>query len=276
MNEIVSLFSTDDSGAINHTFTQKSAIYGYEVLGKFLDDYAALGLTITLISVIAIKCFKVAGALTGLLIIAAGRRSLTLLTSDVQKVLLTAGAIAILNASIIIFRSFVLSSRYVIAFGFLMMIFAAFYAALVIRTAHHKQTRTKWQLILLVLTALLMSAGLIKNLANKRLDYNYEQQAVIWAKQYVNSNGMIYYDNARLRYYADAPWAGREGDTHIPSLLEQIKNESKPYKCLVLRAEADDQEKLNQMLSMPDYREVKRFANKSGNQVLVLCQDTAD
>lgn len=275
LNEIASLFTVDDSGVINSSFTQKSAMYGNQILGKFLDDYATLGLSITLISVIAIKCFKVAGGLTSLLIIAARSRLLTLLTPDVQKVLLAACAIAILNASVIIFRSFVLSSRYVIAFGFLMMIFAAFYAASVIRATQHEPTRTKWQLILLILTVVLMGAGLIKNLANKREGYNYEQQAVAWAKQHAHGGGTIYYDNARLRYYADAPWAGREGDTHIPLLLEHIKIESKPYKCLVLRAEADEQEKLKQILSIPDYREVKRFANKSGNQVLVLCQDTA-
>ncbi|PKO47685.1 MAG: hypothetical protein CVU29_02250 [Betaproteobacteria bacterium HGW-Betaproteobacteria-22] len=276
LNEIISLFSVDDSGVINPSFAQKSAIYGKEVLGKFLDGYASLGLTITLISVVAIKCFKVAGGLTSLLIIAARGRLFTLPKPDAQKVLLAACAIAILNAAVIISRSFVLSSRYVIAFGFLMMIFAALYGASVIRAAQHKQTRTKWQLILILLSVVLISAGLIKNLANKRADYNYEQQAVAWAKQYSNDHDMIYYDNARLRYYAGAPWAGREGDTHIPALLEKMKSEPKPYTCLLLRAEADEPEKLNQMLSIPEYREIKRFTNKSGNRVLVLCRDTAN
>lgn len=276
LNEITSLFSSNSSTSLNNTFMEKSAVYAKEVLGNFLDDYASFGLFITLLGVVAIKCFKVAGSLSSLLILAARSRLLTLLEPDAQKVLLAAGAIAILNANFIIFRSFVLSSRYVVAFGFVVMIFVAFYLASVLRAWQNKQTRTKWQSLLLLVSVALISAGLIKNLANKRADYNYEQQAVTWAKQNTKMTDLIYYDNARLRYYANAPWAGRNGDTNVPLLIEQIINNPQPYHCLVLRAEADESDKLKQLQSIPDYHEVKRFSNKSGNQALVLCRNHAN
>lgn len=273
LNEITSLFSNNNSTSFNSAFIEKSDVYASEVLGSFLGDYAPFGLLITLLSIVAIKCFKVAGSLSSLLILAGRKRLFTLPAPDAQKVLLATATIAILNANFIIFRSFVLSSRYVIAFGFLVIIFVAFYLASVIRAWQNKQTNTKLQSFLLIISVALISAGLIKNLANKREDYNYEQHAIAWAKQNTNTTDLIYYDNARLRYYANAPWSGRNGDTDVPLLLEHLKNNAQPYRCLVLRTEADENEKLRQIQLIPDYHQVKKFSNKSGNQVHVLCRN---
>lgn len=271
-NEITGLLSADEGLSINGMFQTRSEVFSKKVLGGYLEDYAKFGLLITLISIVIIKCFNVAGVITGLLVLCARQHLFKLPERDAQQVLIAAGAIAILNASVIIFRSFVLSSRYVVAFGFLVMIFTAFYLSNLIASQRGKPDLLGWQSALLIVVALLMGAGLFKNLASKRDDYNYEQQAVAWVKAHTPTNATIYYDSARLRYYANAPWAGRADHLQSSAWFNQMANHQTQYDCLVMRTEADELEKLQQLKSLPQYLELKRFSNKVGNQVLVLCR----
>lgn len=269
LNEISALLSGNDHMSISSVFTEKSAIFAKQVLGGYLEDYASFGLFITFVGIIAIKCFKVAGSLTSLLVLAARSRLFTLPNKDVQKILLAAASIAVLNAAIIIFRSFVLSSRYVIAFGFLVIIFVAFYLAQLIQARQKKQTNY-WQSAIIIIASMMIFSGLIKNLANKRSDYNYEQQAVAWVKNHTDIAAHIHYDSARLRYYANAPWEGRNDDGNANAFIQSLESNANQYDYLVMRAETDEPEKLSRLNSLSSYREIKRFSNKSGTQILIL------
>ncbi len=269
LNEIAALFSTNEELSISGIFAQKLEIFRKQVLGEHLEDYATFGMIITFMCVVAVKCFKVAGSLTALLVLAARKSLLNLPAKDAQIIFLATGAIAILNATVIIFRSFVLSSRYVIAFGFLFIIFAAFYLAQLAEKKLHRQTNF-WQSLLLIISCVMICGGLVKNLANKRSDYNYEQDAVAWVKSKAKVTDRIHYDSARLRYYANAPWAGRNDDDEMGFFIQSIETNHREYDFLVMHAESDEHEKLHRLSSLASYHEIKRFSNKSGNQILIL------
>ncbi|NOT14793.1 MAG: hypothetical protein HOP21_04275 [Methylotenera sp.] len=271
LNEITGLFSADDGLSVKGMFQTQSEIFSQKVLGGYLEDYAKFGLFITLISIVVIKCFNVVGVVASVLMLCARQHLFKLPQRDAQQVFIMAGAVAMLNASVIIFRSFVLSSRYVIAIGFLVIIFTAFYLSNLIASQQRKSDLLSWQFMLLVVVALLMGAGLIKNLASKSGDYHYEQQAVAWVKTHAPANARIYYDSARLRDYANVAWAGRADHLNSTELITSIRERSEQYDCLLIRAEVDELNKLAQIQSLTQYVELKRFSNKVGNQVLVLC-----
>lgn len=269
LNEIAALFSSNEELSITGIFAQKSEIFRKQVLGDHLEDYATFGMVITFMCVVAVKCFKVAGSLTGLLVLAARKSLFNLPAKDAQNIFLAAATIAVLNATVIIFRSFVLSSRYVIAFGFLVIIFAAFYLARLTEKKLHRQANF-WQSLLLIVSCIMICGGLVKNLANKRSDYNYEQQAVAWVKNNAQVNDRIHYDSARLRYYANAPWAGRNDDQEMAAFIQSIETNQHQYDFLVMHAESDEHEKLHRLSSLASYHEIKRFSNRSGNQILIF------
>lgn len=270
LNEITELFSANSPLSLIGHFKMQSNVFARDVLGSFLDDYAQTGLILTLLLIVAIKCLKVAGSLTAILILAARKNLFTLPDRVVQNIFLTVSSIAILNASIIIFRNFVLSSRYVIAFGFIAIIFAAFHLASLFDSWHSKQRLSKWQQTLLIFSVIAICLGLAKNISSKRSDHNFEQQAVAWVKEHAPANARIHYGSARLRYYANAPWIGRVEDS--AESIKSIATEAPQHDCLVIRVESDESQKLASLKSLSSYEEVKRFSNKSDTQAMIFCR----
>lgn len=122
----------------------------------------------------------------------------------------------------------------------------------------------------------MICGGVVKNLANKRSDYNYEQQAVAWVKSNAKVTDRIHYDSARLRYYANTPWAGRNDNKKMSAFIKSIETNQREYDFLVMHAESDEHEKLDRLSSLASYREIKRFSNKSGNQILILRNKHSD
>ncbi len=272
LREITELLSPTSEFSLAANFAEKLDIFAQQVLGKFLEDYAKFGLFVVLISITLVKGFKVAGPLSSLLMLAARKQLFMLPRSDAQAILLLTGSIASTNALVIIIRNFVLSSRYLVALGFIIIIFVAFYLASLIRQHQAKQASSHWQTLLLIVAFLMVSVGIVKNLGNKRSDYNYEQQAVTWVKQ--NKPGLnVYFGSARLRYYADATWAGRGDDVDSQTYAHILNpSTSSPYDCLVMRTEADEHSKPALFASQKQFEEIKRFENKAGNQIVVLCR----
>jgi len=270
LNEIRELFSGSGPRSMFGYFNIQAGIFARDVLGVFLDGYARAGLFITLLLIVAMKCLKVAGSLVTVLMLAARKDLFTLPQRDVQNILLAASSVAILNASVNIFRSFILSSRYVIAFGFIAIIFISFYLASLFSKWQGRQHISRWQQALLIFSVIAISLGLVKNIAGKRDDYNFEQQAVAWVKQHAPADAHIRYGSGRLRYFADAPWEGREEDTM--DSIQSFAVKTQQYDCLVMRVQPDESQKLAQLKALPGYQEVKSFSNRSGTQAMVFCR----
>ena len=174
---------------------------------------------------------------------------------------------AFINAVLIIFHVYVLSGRYVIAFGFMVLILSAFVLADLYR-ATTKQALCKW---LVIICTIVLGFCLIKNLAPHKASYNYEQNAVSWIKLNSLANDRVYYDNERLRFYANEPWKGRIDDT-AASLLSNIQQAKPSYDYVLTRVKRKQSEKLATILANAQYHVVKEFNADNGNKV-VICQN---
>ena len=251
-------------------FQAKSNIMAKQVLGRYLEDYANFSLIISLLGIVAYKTLLAAGLVPLILITTRGKQAFALPNQAVAKLLIWVAAIAFLNALIITFRSYVLSSRYVIAFGFLVIIFAAFAFANLYADYKNKQLKYKSYAAILLAASLFIITASIKNIAPKPQSDFYEQDAIAWVKSQAKPNSKIYYDSSRLRYYAEALWAGREDVEKFDQLMITLKNESVRYDYLLMRTKPSNIDKYNQIKQLVNYQVVKSFSNKSGNQIIIL------
>jgi hypothetical protein len=140
--------------------------------------------------------------------------------------------------AMIITKVFVLSSRYVLALSFILMIIASFYfASLLEQSTHRENKKPQWLVSILIL---IMSLGFINNILPKKDGYNYLQDAVAWVKQQNTSNSPVFYSDARMRYYADQPYTGERGDSWL-NFEDAIENKSiNQYQFILVSVTIDD------------------------------------
>jgi hypothetical protein len=270
LNEVNDL-AFNGSQSFLAAFQVKSDLMAKQVLGRYLEDYASASLAISLLCVTIYKTILAGGLMPLVLIVTRGKQTFTLPNITTRQLLVWVAAIALLNALIITFRSYVLSTRYVIAFGFIVFIFAAF--ALSNLYASYKTQQLKYQFYgyILLVISLFMVVTSIKNIAPKPDAYYYEQNAVAWIKNHTQStNARIYYDSSRLRFYAQAPWAGREDIEKFDSLLTALNAETVRYDYLLIRTKPSNMDKQNQLKRLQHYEAIKHFSNKSGNQIIIM------
>lgn len=252
-------------------FVSKSNAMASAVLGNFLSDYAAAGLTLTLLWITIVKCATCAGWLPLALVAARGKEALHLPQADAQRVLIWVAAIAFINGILIVFHSFVLSNRYVIAFGLIMLLFAAFgLATLIAQTQHSPQSKRRLLQAGLGVAFFVICGFFIKNIATKRADYSYDKQAVEWTLQQAPAHSRIHFEGGTMRYYAHMPWAGREDNERLAGLLTDLQTGHQQFDYLVMRVKANKPEKLAKLRALKDYDEIKQFCYKSGNCVAIF------
>lgn len=274
-------FSTVMLGRLNEIFTpellhnftklllSKSHIMSEQVLGKFLEEYALPGLILTLIYVMLIKAINATGLINITLALFAIKQRTSLFEHKSFKVLVSASIIAILNMAFIITKVFVMSGRYVLALSFILMIMSSFYLAHLMQKL---STQSKWTLRGLVsVIVLVMCITLIKNILPKKDGYNYMQDAIAWLKTENTSNAPVYYNEARLRYFAGEPFIGK-WDDNLKVLRQALDtNEVSHYEILAL---AMSDTYLNQD-GLPDkrlenYREIRRFSDAKKHKHVII------
>lgn len=274
-------FSTVMLGRLNEIFTpellhnftkllfSKSQIMSEQVLGKFLDEYALPSLVLTLIYVMLIKTINATGLINIVLALFAIKQRTDLIEHKSFTVLVSAGLIAILNMALIITKVFVLSGRYVLALSFVLMIFSSFYLANLIQKLN---TQPRWTLRALVgVIVLVMCITLIKNILPKKDGYNYMQDAIAWLKAENTTNAPVYYNEARLRYFAGEPFIGKWDDNLVVLKGALDTNEISHYEILVL---AISNTHLNQD-GLPDerltnYKEIHRFSDAKKHKHVII------
>ena len=253
------------------SFKAKSEIMGSQILGRYLDDYASTSLVISLLCITMYKTVLAAGITPLVLIATRGKQVFTLPNNATRQLLAWVAAIALLNGFIVTFRSYVLSGRYVIAFGFIVIIFAAFALSSLYASYKAKQLKHQFYGCILLVTGLFMIATCIKNIAPKPDAFYYEQNAVAWIKSHAQGTDVrIYYDSSRLRFYAQAPWAGREDIEKFDNLLTALNTETVRYDYLLMRTKPSNIDKQNQLKQLMHYKMIKSFSNKSGNQIIIM------
>lgn len=253
---------------------EKANIYGEKVLGSFMAEYAMLGLTLTLIAVVISNIAGATGWLGILLGCFVRPTSDSVPTADAREVLYWVVGLNLLNLVIIILTAFLLSGRYAIPLAFIILVFASFHLSglyqIWLRDRHIFSGGKKAAYAAVVIVLAFYFVGNVI----KRGEYpDYEQVAAAWIKQNLAQKANIYFDDARMRYYANAPWNGRLTDW--ADLKTALDSNRHPYDYLVLHIKHKHPEKRDLLDQYPQYRELKRFSARNGDIVLVLA-DTPD
>jgi hypothetical protein len=286
---IISIFASNNAlstkflGRLNEVFTinlwqqftqllhEKSSIMSSKVLGKYLEEFAMPGLLLTFIYVMCVKAITATGLVNIGLAGMSFKLHKKLIEIEAYRVLRSAAFIAAINMALIITKVFVLSSRYVLAFSFILMVFAAFYLAEMFKhlaTKNSKNKKMRWLVIALIIFMLL---GLVKNLLPKQKGYNYMQDAVAWVKVNNIANKPVFYDDSRVRFYAGAPFVGNGTDSWS-IVTSAIENQSiQQYDFLLINHSAKHPEREKLIAEkLAQYSEVKRFTSDKAKKTLVI------
>jgi hypothetical protein len=145
----------------------------------------------------------------GLIALGLKDKKLVQIKPDTQRVFIFVSGLALFNMATILLRSYVLSSRYIIALAFILLIFSSFALAALFNSVKAGPAKTaarnpkKW---LLVIVIIILCLTFLKSIAPKRQGYNYEREAVIWVEQNTPKNSSVFYASRKLRYYAGVPF----------------------------------------------------------------------
>lgn len=190
----------------------KSEIYADQVLGNYLQDYAMAGLIITLALVLVSQAATSAGWMQLLLALYAAKNHIKLVAfrqSNIMHWLLVLGMI---NAAFILLSVFVLSSRYMLPVSLVIIVYASFGIAELLK---HQNIETIFNL---KSRQSLITLGVLMGLALQILFIfwppneggKYELRAVQWASKNIPKESRIFFDQGRLRYYYDKDSSSRE------------------------------------------------------------------
>lgn len=238
LKEIFSAFS-DIERNLSYKIAKKVDVMAANVLGEPLESFAWTGLLLTLILVVVTKCVLVAGLIPAALIAANYKNLQITMSRDVTKILLLTALIVMINGILIILKVNLLSSRYVILFGLIAMIFASFSARGFIQKFQQNQLHIHSK-ILLLLAALSICITIVLNVMPKEPGYNYQKVATDYVKMHNTDNKKVFYVSPRARYYADAAYAGR-GYDYWEFTKTAIENGSiYEYEYLVINLNIDE------------------------------------
>lgn len=191
-------------------FAAKAQVMGTAVLGEPLAGFAWTGLILTLISIAVIKCMYVAGLAPLSLIMLAYNKTKQNMTEDVRYLVLTSALIAFINALLIILQVNILSNRYVIFFGFMLLIIATFSARALVDKWQSKQLN-RIEKAIAIIAILSVSLGIVANYQPKNDDYTYEIDAVNYVKdQLALSDSKVFYASTKARHYARRPYTNQK------------------------------------------------------------------
>jgi voltage-gated potassium channel Kch len=271
LNEV---FSTNLYNELTKNLHDKSSIMSTLVLGRYLNEFAIPGLLLTFIYVMIVKTFSATGLVNMALAWFSLKSKQRLLDKEVSLVLGMAAVIAIINMGLIITKIFVLSSRYVVALSFIIMLFSSFYLAKLlvqfIKENHALYKKNNWFLLAVLL---LMSVSLINNILPKQQGYNYLQDAVSWVQANNKNNKPVFYDEPRARYYANEPFIGSWPDDW-EVVKKAIENNSiNNYEHLIINHSTKHPEREKLLIdTLENFDEVKRFSNPKANNFAVVYQ----
>jgi hypothetical protein len=270
--------STKILGRLNEVFTinlwqqltanlnEKSVIMSTQVLGKYLEEFATIGLLLTLLFAIFAKTISTTGFIVVCLSAFGIKNNQRLFNHQSFQVLSAVAIIATISMGLIITKVFVLSGRYVLAFSFILMVFAAFYFAELL-FQKTKNNKMHWLALLLVL---FMFGGGLKNILPKKQGHNFMQEAVAWVIADNVDNKPVFYDQARMRYYAGVDFIGTfESLSYIQSMIDNNSITHHDY-LLIESSKKDNQAKVLIESKLPDYQLIKQFNDAKAKKSVLI------
>lgn len=244
---------------------------GKLVLGGYLDDYARFSIWSSLFLIVCYKTLKVAGLPALLAILWPRQKWWKKLPKNFQQLALITMSTSFIVSFVTILNVFVLSSRYVIASGIVMLCLAAF--AITDIQLH----RSRWisRIFMLVLSLLL-----IHNLWDRSHE-DLDRLAVDYIAKINPQQKPVFYDTENARFYAQQSYLGRiEGYLLFQSILKQQELEHYDYFMISLSRDEIDQDYeslAKRTFTQHNYRLVKTIEGwHNKTKALIYVKPTAD
>lgn len=254
-----------------HTIALKIDILTRDVLGEPLKNFGWMSYILTLLGIVIFKCLSIAGFLPAGVVLGYYTKIKKVMANDARLILSVVALIAFINAVLIISKVNLLSSRYVIAFGFIILIYSAF--ALRAIFSEFASNSNKVNKSIAIVVSVILALMLFDNLSTKETGYNHEQDAVSFLKDQGIENSKIFFVTPRARYYANAPYAGRGYDYWDYTLYAIEDGSIRNYEYLLIpfgkKQDALDKERIIRE-KLPEYKVIKTFYGIKKNKKDVI------
>ena len=263
------VFNTDLWLSFSRNFREKTLLMDKTVLFNDLEGYSEFGLMIIFSVVIIVKNLKTLGLVGSVAVLLVFKQKFNHINNNVKNIIYFVVTVSFIIEGLIITEVFVLSSRYIVPLTFMLLIISAVYLEQLLKKVSSEDRRGNQLLALIAI--LFMCLSLIKNIMPKGVGYNYTQYAITWINNH-DPNANIFYEDSRLRYYANAPYIGA---TEF-SLDEIIvaRNIPNSYDYLLIKFGKNDQHKLNEITKkLAEYKEIKRFYARKNKKYCVIYQN---
>ncbi len=264
-------------GDIAQNFYAKTNKMSEDILGYAFAGFGMLGVVISFASILIFKSIHlITWPVAGLFVLnRTVKPSKVLMRADARRILYWSCVLACINAVVIMASVFILSGRYIIVLGLLLLMFAAFQLSSLIEKLQTKQLIKPWQKVSFFILVLLIALLAIKNVWPKRAGYNFEQEAVAYLKQQQVANEKVFFVTPRSRYFAGAPYAGR-GYEYWDYTEQAMTNGSiYQFEYLAINLDMDEQFVTRKKIldeKLPQYKLVKEFYGLRDKKKMMLFQ----
>ena len=270
------VFSSKLFNELTHNLLTKGQIMSEQVLGKYLDEFAVIGLLLTFIYVMIVKAITTTGIIN-CMIAAYSTTQKRLIKPQVASVLKATAIIASITMGLIITKVFVLSSRYVVALAFVLMIPAAFQLGQLLTQYSQNKIRNKQLVVAIHLILIFMLGSIIKNVWPKAEGYSYMQDAVAWVKANNPNHKPVFYNEPRLIFYSGEKFNGKWSDNFnvLDSIIQNNKLNEFDYLVIEVNNERKESEVLDKKIS--SFKKVFiSTSNKSKKSVIIYERKKSD
>jgi hypothetical protein len=263
------VFSSKLFEELTHNLLTKGQIMSEQVLGKYLEEFAVIGLLLTFIYVMIVKAITTTGIINCMLA-AYSKTQKRLIKPAVASVLKATAIIAAITMGLIITKVFVLSSRYVVALAFVFMIPAAFQLGQLLTQYSQNKIRNKQLVVAIYLILIFMLGSVIKNVWPKAEGYNYMQEAVAWVEANNPNHEPVFYNESRMRYYAGEKFIGN-WNNNTNFLIDSIDNKTLiDSKWLLITSSIKHNNEKIVQLKLNNYRLIRVFKDQKQKKFIMI------
>jgi uncharacterized membrane protein len=241
-----------------------------QVLGKYLEEFAVIGLLLTFIYVTIVKAITTTGIINCILA-AYSTTQKKLIKPSAAAVLKATAIIASITMALIITKVFVLSSRYVVALAFVLMIPAAFQLGKLLTQYSQNKIQNKQLVVAIYLILIFMLGSVIKNVWPKAEGYNYMQDAVAWVEANNPNHEPVFYNESRMRLYANEKFIGTWEDNWNVIQTKIKNNQINEFKYLLISYSSKQSSKIESLkIQLKDFDLLKEIKNTKGKKGVLI------
>jgi hypothetical protein len=262
-------------GQITDGLILKADVMGKQVLGRFLDEYALAGLIATLVFILLMKFINSIGIWATITLALTYKPAFKSMLNDAMRILLWLAALAVLNASIILVHTFILSTRYVVILGFVLLIFTSFGLGQLLSSLQKGVTETALKKSLAGFLLAIFVLHFIINLLPKRDGYNFEQEAVEWIKAHAQPGDKIFYSSPRERFYAGEPFTKRNYELWSYTLQAISEGAIHDYDFLLVNVEDDLESRTRFLIENLPHHQISQefFSDRNRKKVVIFVKN---